>query len=108
MLSETMPLTTLSEKEIDMATEDLTTLSPSCPFGYGKCSCGCGATTGIPRYTNLARGMIAGQPRRFVPGHNKYTLGDITGKTFGRWLVVARVPQPQDRKHVAVYWFCRC
>ncbi len=33
------------------------------------CGCGCGGVTGVVRKTHRARGLIAGQSRRFLPGH---------------------------------------
>ena len=37
---------------------------------YGYCHCGCGGQTNTHSRTWKARGEIAGEPRRFLPGHN--------------------------------------
>lgn len=33
------------------------------------CKCGCGADPGTYAHTNAARGVVAGAPRRYLPGH---------------------------------------
>lgn len=37
----------------------------------GLCQCGCGGKTRISPNLNRARGWVAGQPLRFISGHNK-------------------------------------
>lgn len=34
------------------------------------CECGCGRTTNLVTATDRRRGIVIGQPRRFLPGHN--------------------------------------
>lgn len=41
---------------------------PSIPLGL--CQCGCGQLTGIMSKNYAQRGLVAGKPRRFLPGHN--------------------------------------
>jgi hypothetical protein len=36
------------------------------------------------------------------------TAAALTGKTFGRWSVIKRVPKPVNRKINQAYWLCRC
>jgi hypothetical protein len=43
-------------------------LMPAIPLG--KCQCGCGADTSIAKQTLRAKGLIRGQPMRYVRGHN--------------------------------------
>lgn len=33
---------------------------------------------------------------------------DIQGKQFGEWIVLKRVPKPENLKSRAAYWLCRC
>lgn len=33
---------------------------------------------------------------------------DLTGKRFGRWLVLGRAPRPVGRKSSSAFWLCRC
>jgi hypothetical protein len=54
------------------------------PVGY--CQCGCGGVTRRARVTDTNAGYVAGQPRRFIKGHNgnrkvpiEYTVDDLTG-----------------------------
>lgn len=46
----------------------------------GECQCGCGHRTNVPRYTNPSKGQVAGQPVKFVRGHQgrKRLLNDWT------------------------------
>jgi hypothetical protein len=37
----------------------------------GYCECGCGRLAPIAKITNTAKGRVAGQPQRFVHGHNR-------------------------------------
>lgn len=39
------------------------------PTPFGFCQCGCGAKTNISQETRIAKGVIRGLPRRFLPGH---------------------------------------
>lgn len=43
---------------------------PNDTIPYGFCHCGCGRKTAIATRTNLARGVIKGQPSRYLPGHS--------------------------------------
>lgn len=40
------------------------------PYGYGYCCCGCGQKTNIAPYTARTRGIIKGQPMRFLQHHS--------------------------------------
>jgi hypothetical protein len=42
-------------------------LVPSIPLG--KCQCGCGADTAIAKKSNSAKGIVKGQPMRYLRGH---------------------------------------
>ncbi len=44
------------------------TEQPNIPYGY--CHCGCGQKTKIIRLTSNEHGRVAGEPHRFVRGHN--------------------------------------
>jgi hypothetical protein len=53
-------------------------------YGYGLCECGCGQQTTISPHNNVRQGWIAGEPRRFVNGHQsrkpiRYSVDEITG-----------------------------
>ena len=37
----------------------------------GICGCGCGEATPISSRTDAGKGYVKGQPRRWVPGHNR-------------------------------------
>lgn len=37
---------------------------------YGFCQCGCGGKTSIATQTHHSRGLVKGEPRRFIYGHN--------------------------------------
>lgn len=39
-------------------------------FQTGLCECGCGESAPIATITNTAAGRVAGQPSRFIRGHN--------------------------------------
>lgn len=39
--------------------------------GTGLCECGCGQETQISKYTDKRRGMLKGQPLRFVRNHHQ-------------------------------------
>lgn len=69
------------------------------------CECGCGQTAPIAKMTNRRDGVIAGQPRRFVHGHNPFGKTAIKpGDCFGRLLVLSRAANRRQRAH----WACRC
>ena len=38
---------------------------------HGFCRCGCGGKTKISKWNNPSRGLIAGQPQRFIHGHHQ-------------------------------------
>lgn len=48
----------------------------------GLCLCGCGQPTSIAKVTDTARGRIAGQPMRYLPGH---AARGRRGALAGRW-----------------------
>jgi hypothetical protein len=72
------------------------------PLSTKLCECGCGNVTRIISVTHRAKGRIAGEPSRFLPGHN--TTPAIRAKiahTKAQWPKrVCRVPTC-ERKHVA-------
>lgn len=43
---------------------------------YGYCHCGCGQKTTIPQETHRGMGRVAGQPMRYVSGHNRIIRGE--------------------------------
>lgn len=61
----------------------MTSTDPSVPYGY--CHCGCGGRTKVADYTNRPRGVIRGEPLRFIKGHNArlssspYLVDEATG-----------------------------
>jgi hypothetical protein len=48
------------------------------------CECDCGTPTKIVRWSNASRGLVGGQPRRFVKGHNSRKR-DIRGECNPNW-----------------------
>lgn len=40
------------------------------PHGFGFCYCGCGQRTKLCSQTDNKRGTRAGEPRKWIPGHN--------------------------------------
>lgn len=48
---------------------------------HGLCECGCGGATRISPVTHLGRGLVRGQPLRFIHGHNRTRL-NITGADY--------------------------
>ena len=40
------------------------------PIPRGLCQCGCGRQTSLSLRTETARGIVKGQPRRYISGHN--------------------------------------
>lgn len=42
------------------------------PNPSGLCQCGCGGTTPLAPQTHRKRGLVAGKPMRFIPGHQSY------------------------------------
>lgn len=52
--------------------------------GYGLCKCGCGQKTNLARNTDRTKGLVKGQPVRFIVGHNRrpgpdYIVDPVTG-----------------------------
>lgn len=64
---------------------------------YGKCQCGCGKDAPIIPKTDLTRGYIRGQPRRFIFNHNKRLLPE---GTMAPWVLVHGLLYP--------YGKCQC
>jgi hypothetical protein len=52
------------------------------------CECGCGEPSPLSHETRKSLGLVRGQPRRFVKGHDKFI--DLTGQRFGKLIVVKR------------------
>lgn len=44
---------------------------PEIPYGY--CHCGCGQKTNVCRCSHKARGMVKGEPNKFIAGHQSRT-----------------------------------
>ena len=45
------------------------------------CGCGCGALTSLSSVTNKSRGLVKGEPMRFLPGHSgkgRFWITDLT------------------------------
>ena len=50
-----------------------------CYDGWTKlCECGCGKPAPIAKKTDVRDGAIKGKPRRFIPGHNRRGVADLT------------------------------
>jgi hypothetical protein len=47
----------------------------------GLCGCGCGTPTRISAETNTPRGLVNGQPLRWINGHQNRQPGQATTKT---------------------------
>jgi hypothetical protein len=85
----------------------------------GMCQCGCGAPAPISKQTDLGKGYIKGQPRRYVTGHNRrqsrveYIIDPVTGcwiwkrmvspDGYGRATIPGSRPQRQTTAHRVVY-----
>lgn len=50
----------------------------------GLCQCGCGEATQPARQTDRSRGIVKGEPRRFLPGHNR-RVDRMCGPKNPRW-----------------------
>ncbi len=85
-----------------MSERNTTSLSPSIPFGY--CECGCGQPAPLSPYTNKKRGYIAGQPLRFVQGHN----GSILSPKFAGTQAVTEYRAWWEKNAPVPYGFCWC
>ncbi len=42
---------------------------------HGHCQCGCGAKTPLATKTSVQRGLVKGQPKPFIHGHNRRKSG---------------------------------
>lgn len=51
---------------------------------HGLCECGCGAAAPIAQKTDTRKGCVKGQPRRFIPGHNRRKY-PMCGADHPRW-----------------------
>ena len=52
------------------------------PAGY--CQCGCGERTSIARHDDPRKGAIAGEPRRFLHGHNMRSHPTVEGRFWSK------------------------
>lgn len=57
---------------------------------YGMCQCGCGKKAPIANHTNKKRGIVKGQPLRYIQGHNGKNrpsgrIEFVINKTTGCW-----------------------
>lgn len=57
-----MPLTSEQQKALEMAQNN------NIPYGY--CHCGCGQKTTIIKENSYTRGLIKGEPRKYLKGHH--------------------------------------
>lgn len=68
-------------------------MSVCCDIPYGYCHCGCGEKTKLARDTIKARGIVAGQPQRYLLGHYnrrhdpQYKVDPDTGCWIWQWFV---------------------
>ena len=70
------------------------------------CACGCGRRTELSDRTSTTRGVVKGQPLKFIKGHNTVLSGiDLSGAKFGKLLVVG--PAGRSRAGVKL-WHCLC
>jgi hypothetical protein len=71
------------------------------------CKCDCGKET-IVKSNSLVRGSTksCGCLKKEMVGKSR--LIDLTGKRFGKLVVVERVKQPDNKKNVSTYWLCQC
>lgn len=53
---------------------------------YGYCHCGCGQKTKPVNMTSRARGVVKGEPCRYVAGHNRRDRGNYVIDENGCWL----------------------
>jgi len=64
-------------------------LSLDKPFRFthplGFCECGCGTATRIPKHSDASHGWVAGQPIRFVNGHQNRWRGPSIEVIDGGW-----------------------
>ncbi len=53
---------------------------------YGYCWCGCGERTTVARFGDTKRGVVGGEPRRFLKGHAAKRLHEVpTAEEFRQW-----------------------
>lgn len=71
----------------------------------GYCHCGCGQFTNIPLKTSKTRGLLKGQPVRFIKHHHSGI--DISGQRFGRLIVLEKVKNEKEKAH-ELKWRCLC
>jgi hypothetical protein len=55
----------------------------------GICQCGCGQPTAIATRTRVERGQVAGQPLKFLLGHNSHELPPLADRFESRFQVAA-------------------
>lgn len=59
---------------------------------YGFCYCGCGQKTTIIRHSDAFNGLVGGEPRRYLKGHDKFIppihrlLSQVEPHPVGCWL----------------------
>lgn len=58
----------------------MTLLNPNIPFGF--CQCGCGEKTSLVAKSSFKRGLVKGQPMRFIVGHVTRYLNPPLGRTW--------------------------
>src|SRR3989337_2105000 len=71
------------------------------------CECGCGNPSGFYTRTKSKFGIIKGQPKRFIYGHNSTSrLIDLTGQKFGDWKVLQQIKKRTNSGEIM--WICVC
>src|SRR5215218_1192857 len=50
-------------------------------IAYGYCHCGCGERTNLVRSSNRSQGLVKGEPRRYLRGHQHRRVGPEYVKT---------------------------
>lgn len=73
-----------------------------------KCQCECGNET-IVRGTSLRSGHAVSCGCARSESMLNVNLEDLTGRRFGRWIVVKRAESLKDKRgHLVTMWHCRC
>lgn len=71
-------------------------------LGIGLCRCGCGRKTKIIKYTNLKLGRVAGQPAKFIQGHQGHSVKSLADRFWSH--VNKNGPTPAHRPELGPCW----
>lgn len=78
------------------------------------CVCDCGKLVRVPGHNlrdghQKSCGCMRSEHMRQIgrSGPHKRAI-DMTGKRYGRWTVIKRVPRPEYKTGNGVWWLCRC